>query len=149
MPNALRASSGAFAVLPNASLPYGAGHHLSGDWSWVPYMGGALFALVVAGVCLSRIRGGSAEVSPHSRGHEPGPSGSGPQGSGPGGKITPEDIKAKVEELAGGLESQVRAKVPLLRYVAVGGAVVVVLAAFWLGRRSGRRRSTVVEIRRG
>ncbi|HTV11258.1 MAG TPA: hypothetical protein VME20_05280 [Acidimicrobiales bacterium] len=73
----------------------------------------------------------------------------GPQGSGPGGRITPEDIKSGIEELAGGVESQVQAKVPLLRYVAVGGAVVVVLAAFWLGRRSGTRRSTVVEIRRG
>jgi hypothetical protein len=72
-----------------------------------------------------------------------------PAGSGPGGRITPEDIKAKVESLAGGVESQVQAKAPLLRYAAIGGAVVIVLAAFWLGRRSGRRRSTVVEIRRG
>ena len=38
---------------------------------------------------------------------------------------------------------------PLLMYAAVGGAVLVTLAVFLLGRRSGRRRSTVVEIRRG
>jgi hypothetical protein len=36
-------------------LPYGAGAHLSGDWSWVPYMGGALFCLAVAGFCVFRI----------------------------------------------------------------------------------------------
>jgi hypothetical protein len=72
-----------------------------------------------------------------------------PEGSGPDGKITPDDIRAKVEEIAGGVEDQVQAKVPVLRYVAIGGAVVVVLVVFMLGRRSGRRRSTIVEIRRG
>jgi len=34
---------------------FGAGAHLSGDWSWVPYMGGVLFCLVVAGFCVLRI----------------------------------------------------------------------------------------------
>ena len=33
---------------------YGAGAHLSGDWSWVPYMGGALLCLLVAGLCAWR-----------------------------------------------------------------------------------------------
>ncbi|MGO9659943.1 MAG: E3 binding domain-containing protein [Acidimicrobiales bacterium] len=70
-------------------------------------------------------------------------------GSGPDGRITPDDIRAKAEELAGGVESQVQSARPLLMYAAVGGALLVTLAAFWLGRRSGRRRSTVVEIRRG
>ena len=70
-------------------------------------------------------------------------------GSGPGGHITPDDIRAKAQELAGGVENQVQAARPLLMYAAVGGALLVTLAAFWLGRRSGRRRSTVVEIRRG
>jgi len=35
--------------------PFGAGAHLSGDWSWVPYMGGVLFCLLVAGFCVFRI----------------------------------------------------------------------------------------------
>lgn len=70
-------------------------------------------------------------------------------GRGPGGRITPDDIRAKAQELAGGVESQVQAARPLLMYAALGGALLVTLAAFWLGRRSGRRRSTVVEIRRG
>ncbi len=30
--------------------------HLAGDLSWVPYTGGVLFALIVAGLALSRIR---------------------------------------------------------------------------------------------
>jgi hypothetical protein len=40
--------------------PFGAGAHLSGDWSWVPYMGGVLFCLLVAGVCVLRIVKGVA-----------------------------------------------------------------------------------------
>ena len=76
-------------------------------------------------------------------------SGNRPEGTGPGGRITPDDIRAKVQDIAGGVETQVQAKVPILRYVAIGGAVLVVLLVFMLGRRSGRRRSTIVEIRRG
>jgi hypothetical protein len=38
---------------------FGIGAHLSGDWSWVPYMGGALFCIAVAALCATRItRGG-------------------------------------------------------------------------------------------
>jgi len=40
--------------------PFGAGAHLSGDWSWVPYMGGVLFCLLVAGFCVLRIMKGVA-----------------------------------------------------------------------------------------
>jgi hypothetical protein len=41
------------------AYPYGAFGHLSGDWSWVPYIGGALFCLAVAGFCVMRaLRGG-------------------------------------------------------------------------------------------
>jgi len=71
-----------------------------------------------------------------------------PTGSGPGGRITPGDIKAKVAELAGDVEEQVEAKAPMVKYTAIAGAAAVLLVAFWLGRRNGRRRSTVVEIRR-
>lgn len=41
--------------------PYGVGRHLSGDWSWAPYMGGALFALLIAVFCATRIRSGAAK----------------------------------------------------------------------------------------
>ena len=44
------------ALRPIASAtPYGSYGHLSGDWSWVPYMGGALFCMAVAGFCVLRI----------------------------------------------------------------------------------------------
>lgn len=51
----------AYAPLTRAAQPvssattYGAFGHLSGDWSWVPYMGGALFCLLVAGLGVLRI----------------------------------------------------------------------------------------------
>jgi hypothetical protein len=35
--------------------PYGSGHPLSGNWSWVPYMGGALLCLLIAVFCVTRI----------------------------------------------------------------------------------------------
>jgi membrane protein DedA with SNARE-associated domain len=46
-------------------------------------------------------------------------------------------------------EGSVQSAKPLLMYAAVGGALFVVLVSYWLGRRGGRRRSTIVEIRRG
>jgi hypothetical protein len=46
-------AGGGYVVFRNS--PYGAGGHLSGDWSWVPYMGGALLCVAVAGFCAARI----------------------------------------------------------------------------------------------
>ena len=71
-----------------------------------------------------------------------------PVGSGPDGRITPEDIRTKAQELVAGVEGQVRSKLPLVTYAAAGAVVAVAVAAYLLGRRSGRRRSTFVEIRR-
>jgi hypothetical protein len=71
-----------------------------------------------------------------------------PQGSGPGGLITPDDIRTKAEELVSGVEGQVQTARPTLTYVAVGGFFLIVIIAFLLGRRSGKFRSTLVEIRR-
>jgi hypothetical protein len=48
------------AGVPGSASPFGAGAHLSGDWSWVPYMGGVLFCLLVAGFCVFRIMKGVA-----------------------------------------------------------------------------------------
>jgi hypothetical protein len=70
------------------------------------------------------------------------------RGSGPGGRITPDDIRAKAEELAGGVEQDVEAARPIMMYVAIGAGLVIVMASYWLGRRRGRRKSTTVEIRR-
>ena len=66
----------------------------------------------------------------------------------PDGKITRDDIEAKLRELRGDVgERTEAAKVPAIA-MAVGVVVVTIAAAYFLGRRKGKRRQTVLEIRR-
>jgi hypothetical protein len=63
-------------------------------------------------------------------------------------KITRDDIEAKLREIQGDVSDRAEAaKVPALA-IAVGVAVVTIAAAYFLGRRKGKRRQTVLEIRR-
>ena len=63
-------------------------------------------------------------------------------------RITRADIKAKLDEMRGEVEQTAEAaKTPILA-IAGGVAAAVVVVAFLLGKRRGRRKSTVVEIRR-
>ena len=66
----------------------------------------------------------------------------------PAPRITADDIEGKLRELQGEVDTiqeDVRSYA-----LTVGAAVVVgvVVVAFWLGRRRGRRSTTVLEIRR-
>jgi hypothetical protein len=63
-------------------------------------------------------------------------------------KITPADIEAKLRELAGDVDAQVEKAKPKLLTAGVGAAVFALLVVYLLGRRGGRNRSAVVEIRR-
>lgn len=66
----------------------------------------------------------------------------------PDARVTREDIEAKFREIQGDVtETAASARSTLL---LVGGVIVVVavLVIFGMGRRSGKQRSTVVEIRR-
>ena len=62
--------------------------------------------------------------------------------------ITREDLQAAYAQVMGEGEAQVRAAAP--RGLAIGGAVAILIIAlaFLAGRRRGRARSAVVEIRR-
>jgi hypothetical protein len=63
-------------------------------------------------------------------------------------KITRDDIEAKLQELRGEVDQRAEAaKVPAIA-IAVGVAVVTIAAAYFFGRRKGKRRQTVLEIRR-
>jgi hypothetical protein len=63
-------------------------------------------------------------------------------------RITREDIEAKLRELRGEVDERVEdVKVPAIA-IAIGVAVVAVVAAYWFGKRRGRKRQTVLEIRR-
>ena len=66
----------------------------------------------------------------------------------PEAKITRKDLEAKFSELQGDIEVLTDQAIKPL--IIVGAAVVVgaVVVAFWLGRRRGNKRRTVVEIRR-
>ena len=64
------------------------------------------------------------------------------------GRITRADIEAKLRQMRGEVDKTAEAaKVPIMA-IAGGVAAAVVVVAFLLGKRRGRRRSTVVEIRR-
>jgi hypothetical protein len=63
-------------------------------------------------------------------------------------KITPQDLENKFKALQDDIQGRVEDKKTSIVTVAVGSAVVLMLIFFLLGRRSGRRRSAVVEIRR-
>ena len=63
-------------------------------------------------------------------------------------KITRDDIEAKLRELRGEVDERVEeVKVPAIA-VAVGVAVVVIVAAYWFGKRKGKKRQMVLEIKR-
>ncbi len=59
-----------------------------------------------------------------------------------------DQIQAKLREMRGDVEEKAEAAMPTIAYLAVGAAVAVVVVVFIIGRSRGRRKSTVVEIRR-
>jgi hypothetical protein len=69
-------------------------------------------------------------------------------GSGPGGRVQPRDIQAKLRGIQGDVDQTVERNKPIAVYAAVGGTVALVVLAFVLGRKRGRRKSTWVEVRR-
>jgi hypothetical protein len=63
-------------------------------------------------------------------------------------RISREDIEAKLKGLQGDVQNKVDDRRSTVITVGVIAGVVVVALFYFLGRRSGRRRSAVVEIRR-
>ena len=62
--------------------------------------------------------------------------------------ISRDDIESKLRALQGDVEGKVDGRRSTLLAIAGGAGVVLVVAFYLMGRRSGKRRSTVVEIRR-
>jgi len=63
-------------------------------------------------------------------------------------KITPQDIENKLKALQGDVKGKVDDKKSTIASMAAGGGFVLLLIVFLLGKRSGKKRSAVVEIRR-
>jgi hypothetical protein len=62
--------------------------------------------------------------------------------------ITRDDIEAKFRELEGEVDDRKEQAISIAVVAGTVLAVAVVFAAYTLGRRRGRKRTTVVEIRR-
>lgn len=63
-------------------------------------------------------------------------------------KIGRDDLEAKFRELQGDATETVEEARSMAVTAAIAVGVVVIAAVFVLGRRRGKRRSTIVEIRR-
>lgn len=63
-------------------------------------------------------------------------------------RITHDDIEAKLRELEGDAREQVESARSTAVTVGVVALVLLLVLAYLLGTRKGRKRSTVVEIRR-
>jgi hypothetical protein len=63
-------------------------------------------------------------------------------------RITRQDIEEKFRELSGSVGGDVEEAKPRLVTMGVVAVAVVLVGAYLLGRRAGRRKSAVVEIRR-
>lgn len=66
----------------------------------------------------------------------------------PGQRITPDDIRAKLGEIQGEATQQVEGAKNQLVTVAAGVGLVLLILAFLLGRRAGKRSSAIIEVRR-
>jgi hypothetical protein len=65
-----------------------------------------------------------------------------------GRPITRADLEEAFQRVVGEGEKTVTAAAPAVLVVAIAGALVVVTLAYLAGKRRGRRKSPVVEIRR-
>jgi len=63
-------------------------------------------------------------------------------------KISPQDLEDKFKALQGEIQGKVDEKKTTIATVAAGGGLALMILFFLLGRRSGRKRSAIVEIRR-
>ena len=58
------------------------------------------------------------------------------------------DIEAKLKEIAGDVEDTVETAKPVALMAGIGGVILLLLLAYLLGKRKGKRKTAVVEIRR-
>jgi len=63
-------------------------------------------------------------------------------------RITPQDLEDKFTALQSEIQGKVDEKKTSIVAVAAGGAAVLLVIFFLLGKRAGKKRSAVVEIRR-
>jgi hypothetical protein len=62
--------------------------------------------------------------------------------------VTKADIEAKLKEIKGDVSETADNAKPIVEIAAIGGVILLILLAYLLGRRKGKKKTTVVEIRR-
>ncbi len=62
--------------------------------------------------------------------------------------ITPQDLENKFRALQGDIQGKVDDKKSTIATVAAGSGIALLLLFFFLGKRAGKKKSTIVEIRR-
>jgi hypothetical protein len=67
---------------------------------------------------------------------------------GEGGEVSRDDIEAKLRELRGEVDAVGESSRSIAGVVVVGIVVAVIAVTYFLGQRKGRRKTTVVEVRR-
>ena len=68
--------------------------------------------------------------------------------SAPRGPVSRADIEAKLREIKGEVDETASSAKPFALAAVVVAGVAVVAFAYVMGRRKGRKRTTVVEVRR-
>ena len=63
-------------------------------------------------------------------------------------RITRDDLENRFRALQDDVQGKVNDKKQTMTTVAIAGGVVLMLLIFLLGRRAGKRKTTVVEVRR-
>ena len=63
-------------------------------------------------------------------------------------RITRGDLESKFREIQDDVQGKVESKKATLKTAAIAGGVVLILLVYLFGRRSGRKKTTLVEIRR-
>lgn len=63
-------------------------------------------------------------------------------------KISPEDLQRKLQSFQDGIQGKVDDQKSTLVTIGGGALVVLLIIFFLLGKRAGRKKTTLVEIRR-
>lgn len=63
-------------------------------------------------------------------------------------RVSRADIEAKLQQIKHVADSTTDTAADAGRGAMIGGAVLVVVLAYWFGRRRGHKKNTIVEIRR-
>ncbi len=116
------------------------GSTFAGNLSWVPYVICTIAVVGVAALAVWSVTRSQAGTVARKRG--------GQVMSVPTERITRDQIEAKFRELTGDVDEEISSARSQAVTVALAVGVAVVAVIFLIGRRAGRRRSAVVEVRR-